>query len=73
MPFIANLSHVFGRRLCLLISVASFSLGTIFCCVSDPIGLMLLSRTSAVPVLSSYAWSSSPILFPCDNGLCGMV
>ncbi|KAK2051268.1 MFS general substrate transporter [Colletotrichum caudatum] len=45
MPFIADLSHVFGRRPCLLASVASFSLGTIFCCVSDSIGLMLVGRS----------------------------
>ncbi|OLN95815.1 putative MFS-type transporter C1399.02-like protein 1 [Colletotrichum chlorophyti] len=45
MPFIADLSHVFGRRPCLSVSVASFALGTIFCCVSHSIGLMLVGRS----------------------------
>ncbi|GKT61082.1 major facilitator superfamily transporter [Colletotrichum tofieldiae] len=45
MPFIADLSHVFGRRPCLTVSVASFALGTIFCCVSNSISLMLVGRS----------------------------
>ncbi|KAK1966783.1 MFS general substrate transporter [Colletotrichum sublineola] len=45
MPCIADLSHVFGRRPCLLISVSCFSLGTILCCVSNSIGLMLVGRS----------------------------
>ncbi|KAF4486601.1 Efflux pump FUS6 [Colletotrichum fructicola Nara gc5] len=45
MLFIADLSHVFGRRPCLTASVASFALGTIFCCVSHSISLMLVGRS----------------------------
>lgn len=45
MLFISDLSHVFGRRPCLTISVAFFSLGTIFCCLSHSIGLMLVGRS----------------------------
>ncbi|KAH9225158.1 hypothetical protein K456DRAFT_1852812 [Colletotrichum gloeosporioides 23] len=45
MLFIADLSHVFGRRPCLTISVAFFSLGTVFCCISHSIGLMLVGRS----------------------------
>ncbi|OHE90324.1 major facilitator superfamily transporter [Colletotrichum orchidophilum] len=45
MLFIADLSRVFGRRSGLTISVAVFALGTIFCCVSHSIGLMLAGRS----------------------------
>ncbi|TDZ29238.1 Efflux pump FUS6 [Colletotrichum spinosum] len=45
MLFIADLSHVLGRRPCLTISVAFFSLGTVFCCISHSIGLMLVGRS----------------------------
>lgn len=45
MLFISDVSHVFGRRPCLTISVALFALGTIFCCVSHSIGLMLAGRS----------------------------
>ncbi|KAL0933558.1 MFS-type transporter C1399.02-like protein 1 [Colletotrichum truncatum] len=45
MPFIAELSHVLGRRLCLTASVAFFALGTIACCLSHSIGLMLVGRS----------------------------
>ncbi|KAK1975653.1 major facilitator superfamily domain-containing protein, partial [Colletotrichum cereale] len=45
MLFIADLSHVFGRKPCLTISVAFFALGTIFCCVSHSIGSMLVGRS----------------------------
>uniref|UniRef100_L2GGU9 Efflux pump antibiotic resistance n=1 Tax=Colletotrichum fructicola (strain Nara gc5) TaxID=1213859 RepID=L2GGU9_COLFN len=45
MLFIADLSHVFGRRPCLTISVVFFSLGTVCCCVSRSIGLMLVGRS----------------------------
>ncbi|KAI3528445.1 major facilitator superfamily transporter [Colletotrichum abscissum] len=45
MLFIADLSHVFGRRPCLTISVTFFTLGTVFCCVSRSIGLVLVGRS----------------------------
>ncbi|KAG7038363.1 major facilitator superfamily transporter [Colletotrichum scovillei] len=45
MLFIADLSRVFGRRPCLTISVAFFTLGTTLCCMSRSIALMLAGRS----------------------------
>ncbi|KAI0023349.1 major facilitator superfamily transporter [Xylariomycetidae sp. FL0641] len=45
MPIICSVSDVIGRPICLTVSVAIFTLGTILCCVSHNIGLMLVGRS----------------------------
>ncbi|KAL0929593.1 major facilitator superfamily transporter (efflux pump antibiotic resistance) [Colletotrichum truncatum] len=45
MLFIADLSEAFGRKPCLTVSVAFFTIGTIICCLSDTIAQMLTGRS----------------------------
>ncbi|KAK0373211.1 MFS-type transporter [Colletotrichum limetticola] len=44
MPFIADLSKVFGRQSCLMASLLFFTVGTILCCLSHAITQMLVGR-----------------------------
>ncbi|KAK2051917.1 major facilitator superfamily transporter [Colletotrichum caudatum] len=45
MPFIADLSEVFGRQSCLMASLIFFTVGTILCCLSHGITQMLVGRS----------------------------
>ncbi|KAI1084992.1 MFS general substrate transporter [Whalleya microplaca] len=44
MPIICSVSDVIGRPICLTFAIASFSLGTILCCVAKNMTLMLVGR-----------------------------
>ncbi|KXJ84637.1 major facilitator superfamily domain-containing protein, partial [Microdochium bolleyi] len=44
MPTAAALSDIFGRRICLLASLAFFSAGSILCCLAENISIMLAGR-----------------------------
>lgn len=44
MPFLASLSDIFGRPIILIGSLVFFTVGTILCCVSNGIGLLLGGR-----------------------------
>jgi len=45
MPFIASLSNVFGRQVCLVVSLAFFTLGSLICCLAENITTLLIGRT----------------------------
>jgi MFS family permease len=45
MPFIAAISDIFGRPVCLLTSLGTFTIGTILCSVSKDLTLLLVGRT----------------------------
>ena len=45
MPMIAAVSDVFGRTLLLMASLIVFSTGTIMCCITREIGVMLAGRS----------------------------
>jgi MFS family permease len=44
MPFVASLSDIFGRPICLLTSLATFTIGTIVCCVSHKLSTLIIGR-----------------------------
>jgi MFS family permease len=44
MPFIASLSDIFGRPICLLASLATFTIGTIVCCVAQKLSTLIAGR-----------------------------
>ncbi|KAL0943361.1 efflux pump antibiotic resistance [Colletotrichum truncatum] len=44
MPFLASVSDIFGRPIILIGSVMAFTVGTILCCVSSSIALMIVGR-----------------------------
>ena len=44
MPFIAALSDIFGRPICLLSSLALFTIGSVLCSVAHTIKLLLIGR-----------------------------
>lgn len=44
MPSIAALSDIFGRSLCLVVSLSLFTLGSLLCCLAGGIGLLLVGR-----------------------------
>jgi MFS family permease len=44
MPFIASLSDIFGRAICLLVSLAVFTIGTIICCVAQDLATLIAGR-----------------------------
>ncbi|KAH8664348.1 major facilitator superfamily transporter [Xylariales sp. PMI_506] len=44
MPFTAALSDIFGRPICLIVSLIFFSVGTLLCCLTNTIGQMLIGR-----------------------------
>ncbi|OLN97753.1 putative MFS-type transporter C1399.02-like protein 4 [Colletotrichum chlorophyti] len=44
MPFLASLSDIFGRPIILIGSLIFFTVGTILCCVSNGIDLLLVGR-----------------------------
>ena len=45
MPPVASISMIFGRPLCLLLSLCAFTLGGLICCVSRSVTLLLAGRT----------------------------
>ncbi|KAI1170590.1 major facilitator superfamily transporter [Nemania sp. FL0916] len=45
MPTISSISDVVGRPLCLTISIALFTIGTILCCTTHGIAVMLVGRS----------------------------
>jgi MFS family permease len=45
MPFTAALSDIFGRPLCLLTSLAIFTVGTVLCCVAKSLSVLLVGRS----------------------------
>ncbi|KAK8066871.1 MFS-type transporter [Apiospora hydei] len=45
MPFIASLSNIFGRPLCLVTALAFFTAGTLVCSLARNIGTMLAGRS----------------------------
>jgi MFS family permease len=44
MPYTAALSDIFGRPICLLASLASFTLGSIICCLAQTLSTLLVGR-----------------------------
>lgn len=44
MPFMAALSDIFGRPICLIVSLGFFTVGTIFCCVANTLTVMVVGR-----------------------------
>ena len=44
MPYTAALSDIFGRPICLLVSLSSFALGSIVCCVAKNLLALLVGR-----------------------------
>jgi MFS family permease len=44
MPFIAALSDIFGRPVCLLTSLGLFTVGSVFCSVAHSLSLLLVGR-----------------------------
>jgi MFS family permease len=44
MPPMASISEIFGRPVCLMISLVIFALGTILCCVAGNISVLLGGR-----------------------------
>ncbi len=44
MPFMASLSDIFGRPLCLTLSILVFGAGTVVCAAAPNIGAMLAGR-----------------------------
>ncbi|KAK8134748.1 Efflux pump FUS6 [Apiospora sp. TS-2023a] len=44
MPPIASLSDIFGRPLCLMLSLAFFTLGSLLCCLAHGVRLLLAGR-----------------------------
>lgn len=44
MPPVASISTIFGRPLCLLLSLCAFTLGSLICCVSRSVTLLLAGR-----------------------------
>lgn len=44
MPPVASISTIFGRPLCLLLSLCAFTLGSLLCCVSRSVTLLLAGR-----------------------------
>ncbi|KAI1619298.1 major facilitator superfamily transporter [Exophiala viscosa] len=44
MPYTAALSDIFGRPICLLVSLSSFDLGSIVCCVAKNLLALLVGR-----------------------------
>lgn len=45
MPFLASISHIFGRPMLLVFSVATFAVGTIICATSHTIAQLLAGRS----------------------------
>ncbi|KAF3020112.1 hypothetical protein E8E14_006144 [Neopestalotiopsis sp. 37M] len=45
MPFIAAISDIFGRPICLVVALAFFTIGTLLCCLAHDIGRMLVGRS----------------------------
>lgn len=45
MPFIASLSDIFGRPVCLVTSVGVFALGSLLCCLANGMGVLLVGRS----------------------------
>lgn len=44
MPPVASVSAIFGRPLCLLLSLCAFTLGSLLCCVARSVTLLLAGR-----------------------------
>ncbi len=44
MPVAASLSDIFGRPVCLTLSLVLFTAGTALCCAADTIGVLLVGR-----------------------------
>ncbi|ORY59659.1 major facilitator superfamily transporter [Pseudomassariella vexata] len=45
MPFIAAISDIFGRPICLIASLICFTIGTLLCCLAHSIGILLAGRS----------------------------
>jgi MFS family permease len=45
MPSIASLSNIFGRPVCLVVSVGVFALGSLICCLAANIGVLIAGRS----------------------------
>ncbi|KAK7910702.1 major facilitator superfamily transporter [Apiospora marii] len=45
MPFIASLSNIFGRPLCLVTALVFFTVGTLVCSLAHSVGTMLVGRS----------------------------
>ncbi|ETS85295.1 hypothetical protein PFICI_03320 [Pestalotiopsis fici W106-1] len=45
MPFIAAISGIFGRPICLIAALSFFTVGTLLCCLAHGIVLMLVGRS----------------------------
>jgi MFS family permease len=45
MPFVASLSDIFGRPICLWTSLLVFFIGTILCCSAGNIATLLVGRS----------------------------
>ncbi|KAF3014662.1 hypothetical protein E8E14_000820 [Neopestalotiopsis sp. 37M] len=45
MPTIAAVSDVFGRPICLTVSLVAFTVGTLICCLSQDMAVLLAGRT----------------------------
>jgi MFS family permease len=45
MPFTAALSEIFGRPVCLVTSLGVFAIGTIICCLSHSLTVLLVGRS----------------------------
>jgi len=44
MPYTAALSDIFGRPICLLVSLCLFTIGSIICCVAPKLAVLLAGR-----------------------------
>lgn len=44
MPIIASVSEIFGRPICLEFSLVMFTVGTIVCCASPSMAILLVGR-----------------------------
>ncbi|KAK8107082.1 uncharacterized protein PG998_009095 [Apiospora kogelbergensis] len=44
MPPVASLSEIFGQPICLMLSLAAFTLGSLLCCLAQGVRLMLAGR-----------------------------
>ncbi|EMR72531.1 putative efflux pump antibiotic resistance protein [Eutypa lata UCREL1] len=44
MPVMASMSDIFGRPICLTISLVLFTVGTVLCCAANTIGVLLVGR-----------------------------
>ncbi len=44
MPFIAAVSDIFGRPIVLMVSLSTFTLGTILCCTAKTVAILIVGR-----------------------------